>query len=375
MKTRFFPLLAGLLLMFSLGACRTYQAPPPRKFHRVFSWGYPRDEETARKYAEIGVTDIQINTKKHFDLAVKYGITPYCKTFTPAGPYPQVMTEEENAYKDYIGGADLDEKLTKEQRNEIIRQRMIEKNYRYGGEPDGGALNVMANYDIPCFNSDKDYALSKQKLDKLLENTVPGVKGIYFDGIGYRNLHGCYCEKCLADYSAFLQKNKLADTQANKDAFYRDILVNYYNAMIDYVKGKHPEFKVMAHFWPVFQPDPLFANRTKVDYCGQTVAWYFQWPQDKIAKYTRHVLKYEKKYHSNAEGIPFVGLNVDKRKALACKSPEELEKELQTILASGGRTLMVCNGPDMILPGYYEVFKKYCGRPETPDSTKENAKK
>ena len=28
---------------------------------------------------------------------------------------------------------------------------------------------------------------------------------------------------------------------------------------------------------------------------------------------------------------------------------------------AGGRMLMVCNGPVMIEPGYFEVFRKYCG--------------
>jgi hypothetical protein len=67
-----------------------------------------------------------------------------------------------------------------------------------------------------------------------------------------------------------------------------------------------------------------------------------------------------KDYYPDVEGIPFVGLNARKDQALAHKTPEQLEKELQTILAAGGRTLQVCNGPDMIKPGYYEVFKKYC---------------
>ena len=47
---------------------------------------------------------------------------------------------------------------------------------------------------------------------------------------------------------------------------------------------------------------------------------------------------------------------------LAYKSPEQLEAELRVILAVGGRTLMVCNGHDMIKPGYFEVFRKYCGK-------------
>ena len=61
-------------------------------------------------------------------------------------------------------------------------------------------------------------------------------------------------------------------------------------------------------------------------------------------------------------GVPFLGLNATPGKALAWKSPERLEAELRIILAAGGRRLGVCNGADMIKPGYREVFMKYCRR-------------
>ncbi|MBP5530429.1 MAG: hypothetical protein J6Y54_00160 [Lentisphaeria bacterium] len=36
--------------------------------------------------------------------------------------------------------------------------------------------------------------------------------------------------------------------------------------------------------------------------------------------------------------------------------------ELDLITAAGGRVLMVCDGSAMIAPGYFEVFRKYCGK-------------
>lgn len=340
-----------------VGCVREEQESP--RFHRVFCWGTPSSEEVARKYAEIGVTDIRVNSKKSFDLAVKYGMTPYCGVFTPAGPYTQVMSEEEKKYHACISGQDLPKNIARAERNKITDKRCVEKGFLFGGETEKGVMNVMA-HRIACFNSDENYSLSKKRLDRILDSAVPGVKGIYFDGISYMNQRGCFCAKCLADCKKFLAEKRLADTEENRDLFYREVLVKYYNDMIDYVKSKRPDFKVMAHLWPVFRPDPLFGNRTKTDYCGQTVAWYFPWPLDKVSRYTDFVLKHAKDYYANAEGIPFVGLNAAKGQALSHKTPEQLEKELQTILSAGGRTLMVCNGPDMIKPGYFEVFRKYC---------------
>ena len=113
--------------------------------------------------------------------------------------------------------------------------------------------------------------------------------------------------------------------------------------------------------YPDFHPDSLYGNRLKNDYCGQTVAWYFKWSPEKIDKYTRYVLTYAKKYYSFVEGIPFLGIDSSKATSLGYKSPADLEKKLKIILAGNSRTLMICNGNVMILDGYFDVFKKYCG--------------
>lgn len=334
------------------------------RFTRVFSWGRPTDENAAKRYAEAGVTDIPVSNKKQYDLAVKYGMTPYCSTFSPAGPYFQKVTPEEEKFRIYIGGRDLDKKISREERNKIIHRRRVEKKYRYGGEKEV-EMDVL-NENIYCFISDTDFSYSRKKLDKLLKNAVPGVKGLYFDYIGYINHKGCYCKSCLEKLKDYLKKNKLSDTPANRDVFYRNELVKYYNKAIDYVKSKRPDFKIVAHLYPDFQPDPIFGNRLKLDYCGQTVAWYFKWPHNKIDRYTRYVVEHAKDHYSFSQGIPFLGINSSKATSLGYKSPADLEKELQTILAAGGRTLMICNGSVMIEDGYFEVFRKYCTPRKSP---------
>lgn len=341
-------------------------------FEQVFVWGNPHNEETARKFAEIGATDILVNNKKQYDLALKYGMTPYWgRAFTPAGPHKQVMNKEEEKYHSYINGYDLDrKKYSRKEISRIVKKRMMEKNHRFGGEAGNGVMDTLNTVSIACFNSDKGYRLSRKKIDRILKRALPGVKGIVMDYLGYTNHHGCYCKVCLQEYKNHLRKNGLKDTKENKNIFYRDCLVNYYNAMIDHVKSKYPHFKVAVHIYPVFQPDPLYGNRIKADLCGQTVAWYFLWPLEKIARYTKITVQEADKYFPHAAGIPFVGLNGAKGSALYSKTPQELEKELQTILAAGGRSLMVCNGGDMIKPSYYEVFRKYSKNAKTFPETK-----
>ena len=350
-------------IFFLLAGCSMIKNDPAEAqeaphFTRVFSWGLPHNDDAAKRYAQAGVTDIPVRNKKQYDLAVKYGMTPYYSCFSPAGPHFQVVTPEEEKFRSYISGRDLDKKLSRAERNKIIHRRRVEKKYRYGGEKEV-EMDVLSE-NIYCFISDTDLSYTRKKLDKILKNAVPGIKGLYFDYIGYINHKGCYCKNCLEKLKAYLQKNQFSDTPANRDIFYRNELVKYYNKAIDYVKSQRPDFKIVAHLYPDFQPDPIFGNRLKLDYCGQTVAWYFKWPREKIFNYTRYVVEHAKDYYSFSEGIPFLGINSSRTTSLGYKTPADLEKELQTILAAGGRTLMICTGSVMIEKGYFEVFRKYC---------------
>ncbi len=328
------------------------------KFDRLFCWGRPANEESARKFAQAGVTDILAENREQVELGLKYGMNSYYKCFHPQGPHRQVMLPEEEMQYDYINGKDLDRNLPAAERNQILDRRIREKNHRYGGETVGDIDTL--NTTIPCFISDEGLDLTKKKLDAILQEAPPESRGMCLDYLGYMNHHGCYCDGCIAKYKEYLAAKNLEDTVANQTSFYREKLVEYYNAVIDYIKSKRPDYKIIVHIYPEFKSDPLYGNRVKADYCGQTVSWYFKWNLEKIANYTRYVMEHAKDFFSNAEGIPFIGLNTNAASSLGSKTPEEVELELQTILAAGGRTVMVCNGGAILDPGYFEVFRKYC---------------
>ena len=357
-----FGLAVFAVFALALGGCRTAEQNTTgnMKFVRLFSWGVPFNESVAERYSAAGVTDILVNNRKQYDFAVKYGMKPYWKCFLPAGPYTQVMTPEETKYHDYIKGKDLDSKLPRAERMKILHRRRIEKQHRYGGE--SVVDTDVISSDIACFISDEGLALSRKKLDKMMADAPDGVAGMFLDFLGYMNQRGCYCEKCLAKYRKYLAENKLKDTPENRTVFYREKLAEYYNKIIDYIKSRHPDYKIAVHVYPDFREDHLYGNRTKADYCGQTVSWYFKFDERKIREYTQFVVKHAKDHFPNAEGLPFIGLSTDKNHSLGYKTPAEVEHDLQTILKAGGRTVMVCNGHAIIEPGYFEVFRKYCGR-------------
>ena len=355
MRTACFALALALPALLCAG-------PPIR---RVFCWGYPADDKTAARYAAAGVTDIQVRDAREAALAKKYGMTPYFSCFLPAGPHRQVMTPEEEAYTRYINGLDLDPKLARAARMRIVHWRRIKRRHRYGGESETPVDTLRC--DLPCFGCDEGLVLTRKMLDELLARAPEGVAGVYLDYLGYTNHNGCYCPGCLEKLRRFLAERGLSDTPENRAVFYRGELVGYCNAVIAYIKLRRPKFKTVIHIYPEFRPEPLYGNRVAADFCGQTVAWYFKWPPEKIRRYTRFVLEHSRDFYPGAEGIPFLGVNTDPNGSLGFKTPEELDRELAVITAAGAETLMVCNGPAMLAPGYFEVFRKYCGRDQRPE--------
>ena len=210
---------------------------------------------------------------------------------------------------------------------------------------------------ITCFLGEVALEKSKARIDKTLAEN-PSVDGIALDYIGYVNLHSCECEDCKARLAAWLKANGRAENEESRNLFFRGQLVEYINALVDHAKGVRPGIKVAMHLYPAFRPDPLYGKDLKADYIEETVAWYFQWPDEKISDYTRKILSAP--HLPGSASIPFVGLNASQTSALAYKSPERLEAELKLILAAGGHQLAVCNGRDMVKPGYREVFQRHC---------------
>jgi hypothetical protein len=134
--------------------------------------------------------------------------------------------------------------------------------------------------------------------------------------------------------------------------------------MVEYIKSLRPEFKIMAHLYPVFRPDPIYGNRLKVDYCGQTAAWYFFWPPEKIRAYSKRIVGEQNRYFPSVRGVPFVGYYDDgKHPEFPHKSAARVELELNAILDGGADSLMVCSVNDVLgNPEIAAVFKKYCSR-------------
>jgi hypothetical protein len=235
--------------------------------------------------------------------------------------------------------------------------------YHFGGEPDkkyfGGQNQESLLYDMLCFHNPEVKEFIKELIAKELAS--PGIKGIAFDFIGYVNYKCCRCPLSMKLFKEYCEKNSLKEDDKAMDKFSLDTLVEFQNEMVDYIKSIKPDAVTVNHIYPVFLPEPLYGNRLKIDYCGQTAAWYFYWDPFKIYNYSKVISGEDNKYFPNVKGVAFIGYyDSFKYNMFPYKSPERVELELRSMLRGGSTMVMECGLEHLIdNPDVSNVFKKF----------------
>ena len=233
--------------------------------------------------------------------------------------------------------------------NEILQKltadKSVDKNgYQFGGEPLAGHQEVLET-PLLCFHCPETVEFCKKHLDAVFER-YPEINGIAFDYIGYQNYRCCHCKQSTSLFEEYYKKvQSRMSREAALEQFSLETLVQFSNELSAYIRTLKPEARIATHVYPVFIPDPLYGNRLDVDYCCQTVAWFFKpyWPPEKIEKYTRYVIENEKKYFPGARGVPFIGLYQNPQGHF--KSDEEFFNELEVMkkASSARRVLSICS--------------------------------
>jgi len=206
--------------------------------------------------------------------------------------------------------------------------------YQFGGEPQPGHHEVLES-PLLCFHHLQVAESCRTQLRTLLD-ACPELAGVAFDYLGYRNYRHCLCERSRQLAAEYRLAHPDLDEATALDRFSLESLVAFNNDLASFVRTIRPGTKVATHVYPVFFPDPLYGNRLDVDYCCQTVAWFFvpYWSPERIADYASRVVRDQARYHPNAHGVPFIG--VYSGKPFADKSPEHLTAELATVRQAVG---------------------------------------
>ena len=190
------------------------------------------------------------------------------------------------------------------------------------------------------------------------------IDGIALDYLGYRNYYACFCDFSKKKRVEFRKQHPELSDKAAMREFSEKSLAEWTKQARKIILNLNPKLKIAIHVYPDFDPNLPYANRLAVDYCGETVAWFYKpfWPLKKVEGLVELYKKNQHKYHSYYHFVPFVGIYPDERK----KSPERLRAEIRIAGQAGNGTIMVAFlGTFIKHPDLVRILKEelnYAGR-------------
>ena len=222
--------------------------------------------------------------------------------------------------------------------------------FQYGGEPALGNKEIL-HMNLAC---PRDPGVVAYGVAEAIKYQQLGYDGICWDFIGYRNYRSCECAVCKESLAGLQTRG----TVSSED-FYLSSLTDLYSRLCNETKKSAPGLLITAHIYPVYLPEIHYGNKVSVDYCGETVAWFFQphWTFEKIRRYSRKALELSGG-SGQTEAMPMIGFYSDGEFGRDRKSPERLERELQILQTEGAKHLMMCElGHLLRSPGAMKAVK------------------
>lgn len=177
-----------------------------------------------------------------------------------------------------------------------------------------------------CFEREPSMAYLERRVSDALEVA----DGVALDGFGFRNHYACFCDVCDALRAERTEAGSSIDSDALRAVSERT-LVEAHEQLYEHAKAVDPDAVVINHVWPPFRPNPYYAHRLSLDYCTQTISWFYRpaWGLERV--------EFEAAEHARLEGdanafVPFVGVYDDPSHL---RSPERLRRELEIGLEYG----------------------------------------
>ena len=185
-----------------------------------------------------------------------------------------------------------------------------------------------------------DHEASREALKVEVRKAVEISDGVSFDGFGFRNYYGCFCDRCIATRKEIAEANPDLHEPEVLARQSEDSLVNISRVLNDEAKAVNPDAVVTNHLWPPFYPNEYYGWRLKMDYCTQTITWFYRpnWSLERVEFEAAEMKRLEDR--SNNTFVPFIGLYDD---PYLTRTPERVSKEFEIAARHGDGHVVLCN--------------------------------
>jgi hypothetical protein len=189
---------------------------------------------------------------------------------------------------------------------------------------------LVLTVDPVCFESERAMASLERQVTGALETA----DGVALDGFGYRNYYACHCDRCV---SRRLEYGEATDSSRYEAIAHvsEESIVEAVDRLYRHAKGEDSDALVVNHVWPPFRPNPDYAHRLPLDFCSQTVSWFY--PPDRPLD--RVVFEAERHARLASENTfaPFVGVFDE---PYLRRGPDRLAREVDIALEHGDGDLV-----------------------------------
>jgi len=194
---------------------------------------------------------------------------------------------------------------------------------------------VVQNRIPLCFEKLESQEELKRRVTKALEIA----DGIAYDGFGFANHYGCFCERCEEIREARQAAQPDQDPVNVMAQMSEDSLVGISEVLYDHAQQVKKNAIVTNHLWPPFRPNPYYGHRLRMDYCSQTISWFHKpsWSLERVALEAKEMKRLENPQRNRF--APFIGVFHDPH---LVRSEERIEQEMRIALEYGEGNMIFC---------------------------------
>lgn len=195
---------------------------------------------------------------------------------------------------------------------------------------------VIQPAEIFCF----EHPVAQAELKERVSQALAVADGVAFDGFGFRNHYACFCARCDEIRQRLMAANPDLSEAAVTAQMSETSLVQISELLYAHAKAVKPAAILANHVWPPFRPNPYYAWRLKLDYCSQTISWFYKphWSLARVAFEAQEMKQLEDR--ANNRFVPFIGMF---HRPHLVRTAERLAAELAVAQKYGEGHLVFCN--------------------------------
>ena len=183
-----------------------------------------------------------------------------------------------------------------------------------------------------------EHSESRSELKKHVELALKIADGIALDGFGFSNYYACFCDQCETLRTKAKNQNPNLSNFEILAQVSTKTLIDVHRLLHDHAKSINPNAIVTNHVWPMFNPDEYIGAQYKLDYCTQTITWFYppEWRLKRVEMEAAEMKRLENPEQNLF--VPFIGI-LDIPDFV--RTPKRLAREIEIALQYGEGNLVI----------------------------------